>query len=611
MPYRIVETENGFNVVNTETGKTKNAKPYIKRDDALKYQRALMAAESETTKAHDGVMVALMLPPSVAEMIAVNGQELPLGVEALPPYEMHVTLCYLGDALQVDNQKLNILKAVSDYAQVYPAISGRLNGYGRFVETHLENMECLYLNFDSPGLTAFRMGLHEMLRGYMPLEENHGYTPHVTLAYVPKGTDLKIETPLPLDVTIDAVTVAWGEERYSFALGSVLKESRLKELFRGLLDFFGFKKKSEKSVKDNSFTVFKDDDGAYRWVLISSNAYRDRDGEIVSTKALQDDVDRADSEKDYGPLRWWHLPGVDIGKTDFNMLHGRMLIESGTFNTPEIAAAVAEKADDLQASIAFRHPMNEPNAAGVFDHIRRFERSLVPKGRASNGLTSLAVTKGENMSTLAEKISAFKALLKDDELANHILQQAETKEKEADAAGLAFKETTSTTPDPSTLKQEVEVETETEKVDPEQARMAAIVEKCMTPYMEKMGGMVEEMKAMYSKTKDDTAVLEQERQTTLKAYGDKLTLIETQQAALAKTQQETIATLKEAQKEVKTLMGDLPKGVGAFIASTSKETEVDESDERLKAAPSQDPTVNNDFMSFILPQAHFAPQGQR
>lgn len=384
----------------------------------------------------------------------------------------------------------------------------------------------------------------------------------------------------------------------------------LKELFQEVRAVFGYTPQVTPS-----FTVFKDDTGAYRWILLSSNAYRDRDGEIVSQKALQADVDRADTEKDYGPLRWWHMPGVDIGQCDFNMLYGKMLLESGTFNTPTIAAAVAEKADDLQASIAFYHPENEPNAAGVFDHIRRFERSLVPKGRASNWLTSLAVTKGEPMSTLAEKINAFKALLKDDELANHILQQAETKEKEADSIGLAFKEATTSTPDPSTLKEEVEevetgaTEVEEEKPDPELTRMAAIVEKCMAPYMEKMSGMVDEMKALSSQKDDTLAQQEAARQTALKAYGDKLTMLETQQAALAKTQLETIATLKDAQKEVKTLMGDLPKGVGAFIASTSKETEVDESDERLKAAPSQDPNVNTDFMSFILPNGQFAPQG--
>lgn len=581
MPYKLSNTNEGYFVVNTENGEKKNKKP-LPKVDAGKFMRALYA--NERTKAHDGVMLALMLPPSIAEMVAVNGMELPPGVDALPPYEMHVTLCYLGDALQVDNQKLNILKAVSDYAQMYQAITGRLNGCGRFVETHIEDTEALYLNFDSPALTKFRAGLYEVLRGLVLLEERHGYTPHVTLAYVPKGTELKIETALPLDVTIDAVTVAWGEERYSFALGGVYKENRLKELFTDLLTFFGFRKKEKPIVKDSAFTVFKDDSGVYRWVLISSNAYRDRDGEIVSLKALAQDVARADGDGEYGPLRFWHVPGLDLGDCNFNMLYGKMLIEAGTFANPAIGEAVAEKADDYQVSIGFNHPMNEPSVDGVFENIRRFERSLVPKGRASNRFTSLAVTKGDNMSTLAEKLQAFKALLQDEELANSILQKAEAKEKEADAAGVAFKEddTTSVTPDPETLTPAV-VET---PADP----FALLAQKLDT-LSQNMHGL----KQQFSTTKDDTVARELERQTTLKAYGDKLTVLEGNLATLTKAQQDTLTTLKAAQKEVKLLMGDLPAGVGAFIASQAKETEIPDDDERVKSFPRQD--SENSFMS--------------
>lgn len=584
MPYKISQEENGYFVINTDSGEKKNKKP-LSKVDAGKFMRAMYAAE--TKKDHSGVMLALMIPPSIAEMIAINGQELPPGVEALPPYEMHVTLCYLGDALQVDNQKLNILKAVSDYAQVYMPIAGRLNGYGRFVETHLEDTEALYLNFDSPALTAFRAGLYEMLRGIIPLEDNHGYTPHVTLAYVPDGVELEVEIPLPLEVAIDAVTVAWGEERYSFALGGALKESALsttslKELFSSLLDFFGFKKKTKDAPRENEFFVTKSADGQYRWVLISSNPYRDRDGEIVSLKALQADVERADNDGEYGPLRFWHVDGLDIGNTDFNMLHGKMLIEAGTFHSPEIGEAVAAKADDYQVSIGFHHPSNEPTSDGVFHNIRRFERSLVPKGRASNRFTSLAVSKGENsMSTLAEKYQAFKALLQDDELANSILQQATAKEKEADAAGVAFKEDESvvTTPDPQTITPD---ETPA-PVDP----FAALSQK-----LDALTQDITGMREQFTTVKDDTAARELERQTTLKAYGDKLAALET---SLVNSQNETLTALKVAQKEIKLLMGDLPKGVGAFIASQAKETEIDDEDERVKSGPHQDP--QNSFMS--------------
>lgn len=141
----------------------------------------------------------------------------------------------------------------------------------------------------------------------------------------------------------------------------------------------------------NGLYVFKEDSGNYRWVTFSSNPYQDRDREFVSWKSLKDDVARADSEGDYGPLRWWHVPRVDIGKCDFNMLHGKILIESGTFNDPAIAQTVKENADKLEISIGFTHPPDEPDGEGVYHTIRRFERSLCPKGRVSNRFTRLVV----------------------------------------------------------------------------------------------------------------------------------------------------------------------------------------------------------------------------
>lgn len=148
----------------------------------------------------------------------------------------------------------------------------------------------------------------------------------------------------------------------------------------------------EQKTQPTTFTVFKDKTGRYRWVAISSTAYRDRDGEILSTKALADDIAHADTTGQYGTLRWWHVPGMDLGDCDFNMLYGRSLIESGTFKNDRIAERVKEKAHLLKLSLGFRHPANEPDKSGVFHTIRRFERSLIPpEGNASNLFTSLSV----------------------------------------------------------------------------------------------------------------------------------------------------------------------------------------------------------------------------
>ena len=153
----------------------------------------------------------------------------------------------------------------------------------------------------------------------------------------------------------------------------------------------------QESIPAQSF-VFKEGDN-YRWVLLSSNGYRDRDGEIISTKALERDVALWELEgAQPQPLRWWHVAltkdysrGIEVGTTDFRMMHGRTLVESGTFIDPVIGEAVFKAQDSLAASVGFRHSHNQPNSDKIFESVNIFERSLLPKGRQSNVLVELMV----------------------------------------------------------------------------------------------------------------------------------------------------------------------------------------------------------------------------
>ncbi len=200
-----------------------------------------------------------------------------------------------------------------------------------------------------------------------------------------------------------------------------------------------------------AFAVFKDASGAWRWISRTTTAFEDRDEEVISTRALEADCARADADLRYGPLRWWHVgrpdplsaaapwgPGIDLGWCDFNAVSGRTLIESGTFKTEAIALAVAAKAPDLELSPGFFHAIGEPDASGVFHHIRRFERSLVPKwaGRASNPYTGLVVEKTMDQN----KIDALKVLGVPEATVKELIADVERTEKAADADGVRYKE---------------------------------------------------------------------------------------------------------------------------------------------------------------------------
>lgn len=206
---------------------------------------------------------------------------------------------------------------------------------------------------------------------------------------------------------------------------------------------------------DSSFAVFKTAKGL-RWIAFSSNGYEDKDREIVSTKALAADVERTAHDGLYGPLRWWHCgnpdptnltepwgPGVDLGWCDYAAMSGPFLVESGTFTSDAVGEMVARKASDLAISLGFFHPRGEPDANGVFSHIRRFERSLAPYGRVSNSLTAFYVP-GSNTNVNTAQMQALKALLEGNPAAQGEIEGLITKytasaTKAADAAGLRFK----------------------------------------------------------------------------------------------------------------------------------------------------------------------------
>lgn len=144
----------------------------------------------------------------------------------------------------------------------------------------------------------------------------------------------------------------------------------------------------------DAMMVYKSKDGFYRWVAISATAYRDRDDEIISTKALRDAVANWTKPGDYGPLRFWHEPTVNIGTTDFQALsdNGKFLIESGFIIDNDVGEALATKAKGWQMSIGFAHKRIEPDKDGVYHNIYIFERSITPPGMSANPLTGIEVS---------------------------------------------------------------------------------------------------------------------------------------------------------------------------------------------------------------------------
>lgn len=189
--------------------------------------------------------------------------------------------------------------------------------------------------------------------------------------------------------------------------------------------------KEEKATKPiDAFMVIKTEDGD-RWVSYSSNAFEDREEEIVATKALEDAILIADATGDRGPLMLWHTKGTEIGVCDFQGLQGRFLIESGTFLDTKMAqaakAALMNSDVPLGVSIGFAHPKTQPDESGVFTNIKILERSVCPLARAANPFTAFETLKGGDMDD--ERRAWFTSIL-GAEKAESILARADTATKE-------------------------------------------------------------------------------------------------------------------------------------------------------------------------------------
>ena len=363
-----------------------------------------------------------------------------------------------------------------------------------------------------------------------------------------------------------------------------------------------------KEYTDNSLFIFKQSNGQSRWVTFSSNAYRDRDKEIVSTKALEADCARADKEGDYGPLRWWHvgkpdpfakLPGAgaDIGACDYNAMHGRILVESGTFGNERIAEAIKSKAQELQVSIGYFHPLTEPDSEGVFHTIRRFERSLLPKGRASNPWTSMLVVQKEGENMLAEKIKALKLLLGgDDELVQTILDSAEKAEKQAIESGVAFKEDEQSEPDPTPeapaqpaaevveAKAEDEAESESQSETEEVEEMEPVIGD-MSP--DEFAGMLAEAmgKAL------------EPYQAEVKALKASMSKKDDSEASLREALEAQAAKITQLSSQVSELIGEQPRAATKAYRASQDEATVIKQDSTVKGKA---PTVDPAFRDFAI-----------
>jgi len=367
-------------------------------------------------------------------------------------------------------------------------------------------------------------------------------------------------------------------------------------------------------------TVFKNAEGQWRWAMLSSNAFEDRDGEVISQKALEEDVARADADGDYGPLRWWHVPGLDIGTCDFNAMEGRILVEAGSFVNEQLGEIIAAKAIDLSGSIGFFHPDTEPDEEGVYHSIRRFERSLLPKEAASNPFVQLVVEQ-EGTPMKKEKIEEFKKKLglgADGKLVESVVEMAEKAEATAIDQGVRTKEAEAlpeVTPEVAPASEAEPVVEPAAEVEPSAKETSEVTEAVSTetpvetpaeplpePVAETvkadvpapavapedqpisgmtMGELVKLITAVVGKLEPVAADVPAGKETAEKASQDLAQFIEAQKAAAV----ETAKAIETMAGKIEALIGEAPRSVArAARASQEEATLIENQPDDVKRA---------------------------
>lgn len=178
--------------------------PFISHTGLLEFK-----AEASMNGVPDGVMIAFYAPDDVAADLSIPG--------GTPPTDMHVTLAYLGKVGDVPNAP-GLMDVVSKFAADHPPVDAAISGVGRFVGNPDGDVQ--YLSVDAPTLTDFRHDLVGALEDAgFAVRRDHGFTPHMTLAYLDPTEDSPIESVDPASTQFGLLSMAYGPDVWDFPMG--------------------------------------------------------------------------------------------------------------------------------------------------------------------------------------------------------------------------------------------------------------------------------------------------------------------------------------------------------------------------------------------------------
>lgn len=195
---------------------------WVRDSEVLDHPVLTAAAPAYSTHA----MVALPIDSTTASRLHDGS------AEAVDPGDMHITLAYLGNTEEIPIDYQAVQRAVARWARRVGEFAGEISGPARFTAGEKPVSVALA---DIPDLPHARELLCRLLEEEgVGVVREHGYTPHITLAYDDADRDVPNE---PL--YFDHVAAHYGDDIQYYALGApVVAAGTTPDIYYAIVDEF-------------------------------------------------------------------------------------------------------------------------------------------------------------------------------------------------------------------------------------------------------------------------------------------------------------------------------------------------------------------------------------
>lgn len=210
-------------------------------------------------------------------------------------------------------------------------------------------------------------------------------------------------------------------------------------------DYDDLEETAKEFESESGFTV-KQIQGEPWFFSWTTNAFKDRQCEIFSTKSLEQYVAENEKNDDKGYFNVWHIPNTDFARKEWQGVVGRFLVEAGPF----LEDAKGQAAKQFFRQYPQRHPtiapegwgmspefrfLPEEREKGIYNWLWITRSSVLARAAAANiwtegGITEMALSKQQE--------EAGKTIFGED-LFNSLVAEGEQKTAELEEAGVAHK----------------------------------------------------------------------------------------------------------------------------------------------------------------------------